>query len=391
MPQSITRAAVGFTLALACTAAWAAPTYNVGETGVFGPGMGWNFSVPTTLNSLDDTFSARFTAFENQTVRSVYQRYVGGAGSTINIGIKADDGAGNPFGPFLASATNVALNGTTVPQLFAFTSDANLVAGQVYHLVTSVNTLGANVQIGRSPTSSPTRISDRRADPANTTRFSPNGGAFVDSNQNGWFALADDAAGANVITGPGLGVTSALNTVLNSSVSYGQFFSISDAVVPDGARVDVDQVKFEIRRSATGGEVDLTLSIRNEDGSVIASTVIPALTSVNVTELVAVDIDVELEEGVNYLLTLDANDAGANYFLTGTAPPSNITPLANASYGGTTDAFMIHTSNNNWETSYTATGDGVRDLNFEITGTVIPEPMSLFLVGAGAYLLVARP
>jgi hypothetical protein len=222
-----------------------AARYNNLDYGVFGLPLtdAWNWNAQgQTINSLDDAYSASFTAMENLTIDRAMQRFVQvDAGTTLRIGLQADNGSGAPSGTWLTDTIYNPPDGDSTVMV-SFASAVNLVAGNAYHLVTQPQTLGAaeSMFVYASSSSNAYRPYDRTLDPMHRRNSKTNGGAWVASSADPWVAFAN-GSDTNYVAQPSqpyghMGASSVL-TQGGGGARTGMVFRITEGEVPVGATV----------------------------------------------------------------------------------------------------------------------------------------------------------
>lgn len=375
------------------------PHYTNGMTGTFGSAGTWNFGVVAmTLDSTDDEYSIPFTAYESVTVDRAWQRFRQiDAGTTVQVGIMADDGGGNPSGSYLASGSlSFGAAGSFVSNI-NFSSSVSLTSGSVYHLVTRVTTLPASQNFGfYFGGGEEVRPYDRAADPEVgqvLRRF--NGGAWGAVAGNGYFVLGN---GTSIVAGPGQPYdannnTARIETRGGTASAAGQQFVITDKEIAPDSWVALKD--FDIKAITAGSPTsDLVLRFRSTNGTILASATLPLAQANGSVQTLQLDKQIELQQGVPYLLTSEY--AGSStlshyyrfYALTAEGPPS----LGAASWGGTNLSVPILSgSSGNWSTYSPNAARLDSDLWFTFQGIVVPEPsVTALLLIAGAALTRVR-
>jgi hypothetical protein len=378
----------------------ASPRFDGGDTGVFGLPLtdSWSFSaVGQTLNSLDDAYSVGFTAFENMTIDRALQRFIqADAGTTLRIGIQSAAPNGLPSGAWLSSAVINPTDGDSLAM--ATFGSVSLTAGNVYHLVTQPETLGAgeSMFVYASGSSNAHRPYDRALDPAHHRNTRTNGGAWTASTGDGFVVFANGADTAFVAPPSQPYGTMGSSTVLTQGGSgsrTGTEFTITTGEVPAGATVRISDVTLRLSKGANlNVNQTLTLAVRELDGTLLGSVAVPVNTipagANTLTWNFAAPFD--LLQGQTYLFTTSYaggsvnNDIISLYVALATSP-------AGAGDAGWQGRVAIRTASDNWSTHTTTASIG--DLPVSFHGLVIvPEPATgaLGLAGAAGLLLRRR-
>ncbi|NQU10268.1 hypothetical protein HQ590_05735, partial [bacterium] len=231
-----------------------------------------------SFDSTNKQYSARFRALASATVDRVYQRYVSvDSNTTVQVGIMADDGNGNPSGTFLA-ATPADLEPAEGMSWAVFTNAVTLQPLQVYHVVTRVTALetGAVFYVRCSGANSVIRPYDRATDTYLNGMNSSDGGqtwGFVGADP--FFTLG---YGSNVVAGVGNAEQSSHPTALltqgGTGKAVGQRFTVTTREVPAGSLVLVNDLTFSIAN--VNATHDLILRLRRGDGTVLGTITRPA-------------------------------------------------------------------------------------------------------------------
>lgn len=396
-PIKITTTVLCLVMVIVAAARAQIPHYTNSQMGVFGSGENFGYGSPVmTLNSTNDSMSARFTVYENVTVDRAWMRLINvDAGTDIRIGIMADDGTGKPSGTYLSSAT-LSFGAAFSAITNATFSGVALTSGNVYHVVTRVPTLpsgqdfriygGANQGI---------RPYDRAADTNMLVLTSNEGGAWANTSFEPYFVLGD---GANLVAGPGQPVHDLANSTFltrgGTGSGYGERFVISDKEIAPGQSVAFSQI--QLIANAVGGPTDeLIVRVRETNGTILASGVLAAAAATGtVFQTIALDAQVELAQGAPYLVTTEFGGAGGTltqyYYLYGwraSAGPG----FGAAGWGGTNINYpIISASGNNWS-SYSVYSVGIHnDLAFTFQGIVVPEPSTMLLLVMAGLLFPLR-
>lgn len=386
-------------LASITTAAVASPRYLAGQTGTFGLPMtdSWNYnSVGQTLNSLDDAYSVSFTATSNFTIDRAMQRYVGvDAGTTLRIGIQADNGSGAPDGTFISSTVFDPIDGSPV-SMIAFTP-VNLTSGNVYHLVTQPETLGVgeSMFIYTSSSSNAYRPYDRALDPAQHRNVKTNGGAWISVSSDPYviFANGSDTNVIPEISQPygTMGSTSIL-TQGGGGSRIGTEFSITDGEVPVGATVRISDVTL---RLAKGGALNpsqvFTLALRELDGTLLGKVDVPVNTIPSGTNTLTWNFDspIDLTQGQSYLFTTSFAAGSTSSDIISLYIAYAPYPAGVGGDSGWLGRIASRASSDDWTTHTTSASIG--DLPVSFTGVVfVPEPASLVLMTLAGVALVGR-
>ena len=393
--NALARCSTLFVLAAgALPAASGAPTYQVGQTGTFGLPVsdGWGYGgVTQYINSSDDKFSQRFTAQENLTVDAAWQFYADVAGSpTARIGIQGDDGTGNPTGTFLGAPSAAFAPNGIQSQSFAA---VNLVAGQVYHLVTEPVAVapGEQFDVRSSAGFVPHRPFDRATDAMFKTVINPDNSGWSAANSNPWFALSN---GGSVVEGPGQTYHFASPYPLtqgDGGAAGGQRFRITDKEIPDGQSIKVTSVNFAATTiNVTDPSHTLLLRFRDaaNPSTVLGTAVMTPAQASGTFQDFALDQPVILEEGVAYLFTTEFGVAGTTadqYY----SPYMYQATFGETGWGGATFGVMVSSAGgNNWSTF--AASFTQFDLAFSFQGLVLPEPGSAVVIAMLVGSMLAR-
>ena len=397
--------------------------YSDGQIGTFGLGEEWRGD-QAGFSLLDDTnrgYSARFTAYENLTVDRVYQRMgdPNVADTVFRVGIQLDNGSGSPSGTFLTFADVQAVGGPLYQQ-FIFGS-TSLTAGQVYHVVTEVQTAGTggngvtDNQMFRNRVNNDIRVYDRALDTMMTVMSTINNGtSWTDLNRDPYFALANGSPTAYV-QGPGMpyhefGPLTFNPTDAADPRKVGQVFQITDKEISAGGRVDFNQVRLTLTADAAAraSDQELIVAFRDFSNNVLGYVIIEADDIVdNVETLFTLNQSVRLSQGVPYVLTTEfgggdgiggsTDGAGTETFTVrqyagvgaGDLPGFDM----HAGWGGTnTFAYPVINVGGNWTTSDFQFRNREfameTDLMFSFQGLVsVPEPSTVMLLGVGGLLL----
>lgn len=384
-------------LSLLATKSWAqSPHYSYLSTGTFGSAGTWSDNANAmTLNSTDDEYSTRFTAFENVTVDRGWQSFVGmEAGTTIQVGTMADNGSGSPSGTYLASGTLAFTTSGNFLTNVNFSSSVSLSSGSVYHLVTRVPAIVGDF-IVRFGGGEQIRPYDRAVDTNMQhvlRRF--NGGAWGTLSGNPFFALGN---GSSVVAAPGQPYDSTspsqFSTTGGTGTAAGEQFRIFDKEVPAGLWVAVKDLNIAV--GAVGGPTaNLLLRFRETNGTILATATVPPLLADGTVRTIRLDQQIELEQGEPYLLTAEFGGASTLshiYRFSGLTATSAGVALGPASWGGTNFAFAIRSgAANNWATYSFDTARPNTDISFSFQGIVVPEPSAIALLGLGSLLMLRR-
>jgi|GEM_PF-1476838 len=362
--------------------------YDVNDNGVFGNGEYFNYSSPgQTFNSLDDQYSARFTADQTTTIDRVMQRLIGiDAGTTIEIGIMADDGQGNPTGTFLASTGVIDPTDGNSLDWAVLTSSLELQAQQVYHVVTRAIALGSgeSFMIYRSSSQTDIRPYDRAEDTMMNAMTSTNGGAWSASTYDPYFLFGNGVDGqGNVNIIPSLGnggafITAGYLTTRggtgSTSTASGQQFQISTAEVPLGTLVRTTGLTMQFNQ--VGSPTDpLIVKLRDEYGAVLGQFTVQPSEADGTSRTWNFDnsVAVDLSPDTTYLITTEFGGGGGTssqlYQLYAT---STVATHAEASWGGsTTNTPIISAAGNDWSSPAINTSRPYADVFFSFTGDVL--------------------
>jgi hypothetical protein len=386
--------------------------YTNGQVGVFGNGEKWNYGTPAALgNSTARGFSARFTAMENVTVDRVYQRLTTTqAGSLFRIGIQADDGFGNPTGVYLQSAVVDPTDGNAVEALVF--GSISLTAGNVYHLVTKLDTAtgpgGFSNDIRMSSENHDIRPYDRAYDPKMTVLFTNDGVTWSDLNKDPYFIFANGANTA-FVAGPGQPYsdhTSNLNPIQGGGGNKrGQVFTITDKEIPAGKWVATHKLKLTptANPTAIANNQPLIVRIRDSNNNILGSTTILPSQANGTEQEFRLDQQIELQQGLTYVMTTEFGTFGTTsefYFLAQNAGLginfSGNGEMA-AGWGGMAISYPVRNASNGgnvWVTGdFVPLNDGFHDrsdIRFSFTGVVVPEPTAGLLTLFSALLLWRR-
>lgn len=400
-------AAVMLALAVPCAQS---QHYTNGMTGVFGNNETWNYGTAAGVlgNDVNRAFSVRFTAMENITVDRVYQRLTSTqAGSLFRIGIQADDGFGNPSGTYLQSAVVDPTDGGAVEAL-QFGS-VNLVAGNVYHLVTRLEVAtgpgGFSNDIRVSSDNNDIRPYDRAYDPEMTTMFY-DGVTWSDLALDPYFIFANGSDTA-FVAGPGQPYS---DTTININQSQGgggnkrgQVFTITDKEIPVGHSVAFNKFRLTATAGATAiaNNQPLIVRFRDLNNNILASAIITPAEADGTEKEYTLDQQIELLQGVSYVLTTEFGSfgtVGEFYQLlqnAGFGVPA--TGEMASGWGGMGIAFPVRNLNNGGNTwvagDFVPLADGFNDrsdIRFSFAGLVVPEPSAGILALAGVILLARR-
>ena len=403
--------------------------YTNGQTGTFGLGEEWRASQPG-FSLLDDTsrqYSVRFTAMENVTVDRVFQRMSdpnvdtdGGGpdlGTVFRVGIQLDDGSGNPDGTFLSFADVTAVSGPLFQQ-WVFGSTA-LTAGQVYHVVSRVQTAGTggngvtDNQFHRSTVDNDIRAYDRALD-TSMSDMANTGSGWVSQNRDPYFVFAN-ASSTAYVEGPGNlyheFAPAAYNPIdRNDPRKLGQVFQITDKEVPTGGTVTFNQFKLTLTADpdARNNNQTLIVAFRDFANTVLAHEENAADDVVDGTEtLFTLNNMVTLTQGVPYVLTTEFGDGDGLGGSTDGAAGETFTVRQytgigggdlpgfemKSGWGGTNISYTIVNTGGNWSTA-DFVSDGTEftfetDIKFGFEGLVVfvPEPSAMLLLLMGGLLL----
>jgi len=368
------------------------PHYTNGMTGTFGSAGTWSDNANAmTLNSTDDEYSTRFTAYENVTVDRGWQSFVGmEAGTTIQVGIMADNGSGSPSGTYLASGTLAFTTSGNFITNVNFGSSVSLSSGSVYHLVTRVPSITGDF-IVRFGGGEQIRPYDRAVDPNMQhvlRRF--NGGAWGTLSGNPFFTLGN---GTDIVAAPGQPYDSTspsqFTTTGGTGTAAGERFQIFDKEIPAGLWVAVKDIT--IGASALGGATaDLLLRFRETNGTILGTATVPLALADGTIQTFRLDQQIELQQGVPYLLTTEFGGPSTSshlYRFRGLTTDGH----GPATWGGTNLAFAIRSgSANNWSTYTFDASRPNTELSFSFEGIVVPEPASAALVGLASLAWIWR-
>ncbi|MCC7193600.1 MAG: hypothetical protein IT444_12560 [Phycisphaeraceae bacterium] len=369
----------------------AAPVYNYGDSGVFGHPETWDsYSPAVAINSLDDAYSARFTALESFTADNAYLYYSGLVGTpTARIGIQTD-ASGVPSGTWLN--TPGVFNPTAGRPSASFTA-VSLTANTVYHLVVEPVDLGgpSSFAIYGSSTNNAIRPYDRAGDTSLNSLAKVNGGAWT-TGKDPFFVLAD---GSNIIVGPGQPYTSwgaPANGFLSSTATSfnGEQFVITDKEVPAGAKVEITEVTFAAALSATPPTNNLLLRLRDSVGTVLATATMTPADADGAVHTFSFDQTATLTQGQTYLFTTEFSGTGSQAYKFRADRSDGVAGASVTNWGGTTVSFpIVSTAANNWSV-WSPRGDrSAFDLVFGLYGSVVvPEPASVALLALGTLVLV---
>lgn len=375
------------------------PHYTNGMTGTFGAPEAWSSgNIFFTFDSTTDEFSARFTALENLAVSRAYQQLRSvDAGTTIRMGIMADDGTGKPSGTYLAYGDNTFSAGFTGQTNWSFSSSASLSSGNVYHLVTQVTSLPAsqtfNILGGTSDFA--VRPYDRAVDANMNGMTRNNAGAWGTIAFDPYFALGN---ASTILGGPGQPVTGQgngtglLSTRGGASSAFGEQFVITDKEIPAGASVAFNTVTMNA--STVGSPASsLLIRFRKLDGTILGTTVMTPAQATGANITLTLDQQVELMQGVSYLLTTEFAGASVNtqYYTLGTHRTDGGFETGLAGWGGTNLCFpVLSGAAGNWSTYSPDNLKANYDPNFSFTGIVVPEPSVVALLAGVGPLLFRR-
>jgi hypothetical protein len=373
------------------------PHYTNGMTGTFGSAGTWSDdAVGMTLSAVTHQYSARFTAYENVMTDRAWQRFAGiDAGTSIEVGIMADNGSGNPSGLYLSSGTlSFGAAGTFVTNV-TFGSAVTLTNGMVYHVVTRVTAIpgGQNFNI-HSGGSESIRPYDRAVDTnmQHVLRSADSGGSWTPVLRNPYFALAN---GSQIVAAPGQPVDDTagnqFTTTGGTGTAAGEQFTIFDKEIPSGLWVAVKDINIAV---SSGGSptADLLLRFRTTDGTILGTATLPAALADGTLRTLPLDQQIELQQGVPYLLTSEfgGSSTSSQFFRFSGVTQTGGPGFGPAGWGGTNFAFAVRSgSANNWSTYTFDTSRPNTDIAFSFQGIVVPEPSALALL-AVAGLVFAR-
>lgn len=373
----------------------AAPTYSLGQNGVFGLEEAWHWSTPSTINSADDSYAVRFSALNNQTVDSVRLRLDGGTGaSTWRIGIQADNGSGSPSGTFLSSAVHTNANAISWNPLSIGGSVA-MNAGSVYHVVVQPENFAGNLNVFSSSSDRSIRPYDRATDTQMNLLRNLNGGGWSDSlGVDPYFVLFNGGA---ALAGPGQPYVNTASTNQYTrganGQAWGQFFAITDKEVPLGAQVQMSQIHFGVHSVSGSPDDNLLIRLRQTDGTILATAQLtPADAATGNFFDLNFDVTATLTQGVNYLMTTEFGGDGGTIDQRYNLYTKNVysTADADATWGGQVFEPVYKSIGGSW-TAWEDPGLWDRDIPFTLTGTVVPEPAAgMLLVGSLAMLARRR-
>lgn len=395
---------------------------NVGDSGTFGHWNDWDAQASAQgLDSTDDFHSSRFTALENVTVDAVWNvfRLVNLPGNIARVSLYADDGNGLPntsLPAFATGTTTLATGSGFTPNRTAFDNSANLVAGNVYHLVTEIDNFVTGegvIGLARSTQAQPNRPFDRAPDPNFNSLSLSNSSDWTNASvapENPAFAFENNGV---AVAGPGNPFEGQRSNRFNArggtGQSNGQLFTITDQIIPAGTAFEVDSVTVNITND--GSANDLLVELRElgpnptTPGTVLATATFADDAIGVVTS--AFDTSVVLDEGVSYLLTLrvDSTNSGDRFRFMGQvafdggALPDGSPLLGPATTGGDANSAAldypilstaVDPGTGEWTTYVPAPAREASELHFRLNGTVVPEPGSVLLMGlAGLALLSA--
>lgn len=389
-----------------------AQTYTNGQVGVFGHGEIWNHgTVAAALgNNTSYALSVRFTAMENVTVDRVYQRLTTTQpGSLFRIGIQADDGFGNPTGTYLQSAVVDPTDGNAIEAL-QFGSIA-LTAGNVYHLVTKLDTAtgpgGFSNDIRASGSDHDIRPYDRAFDDKMTVMFF-DGSSWSDLNLDPYFFFANGSDTA-FVAGPGQPYSDStvnLNQVQgNGGNKRGQVFTITDKEIPTGKWVAFHKFKLTPTANATAiaNSQPLIVRFRDLNNNILASTTILPSQANGTEQEFTLDQQIELQQGVSYVMTTEFGTFGTTgeFYLLAQNAGFGIGGNGNgemaAGWGGMNISFPVRNAANGgniWVAGdFVPQADAFQDrsdIRFSFQGIVVPEPTAISLLVVGGALLFWR-
>jgi len=358
---------------LLATQVRAEPKYKIGDTGVFGSGETWNFNaIGAFLNKVGDSYSARFTVFEDTTVDRAWQRLIKIPEETIlKVGIQQDNEQGNPNGEWISSTSYTPPAGNSLAPI-TFGS-VKMEAGKVYHLVIVAEQIkNGKAFVYASGAKNTIRPYDRAADDKFIVMSKTVNKDWVANRYNPFIILGNGDEIIKHIGQPYIAqIIGSLNTQGGNGAACGQQFVITDKEIPADSAVEVDSISIGIL--ARGKPVDpLIISLCSMDGSILSSVNLQPVESDRKVKTLKFDKTATLEQGKSYLLTTRFGGKGGTvkqmYLL-----PSSVCKIPGSSvagWGGKTICFPIRSAGkNDWSKFKPVTF--TQDLKFILHGKVV--------------------
>ncbi len=328
----------------------ATPRYKTGDTGVFGSGETWNFNaVGASLKQEGDSYSARFTVFEDTTVDRAWQRLIGVPAETIlKVGIQQADEEGNPDGKWISSCSYTPpVKNSLKPIVFG---KVKMEAGKVYHLVIELEKIKTGkVLIYASGSKNTIRPYDRALDDKFNVLYRQVGKSWTAEKINPFLILGDGDEIIKHIGQPYIQqIIGSITTQGGAGAASGQQFVITDKEVPAGSTVEIDSISIAVL--SRGKPIDpLIISLCSMDGAILCTASLEPTEADRKVKTLKFDKTAILEQGVSYLLTTRFGGKGGTvkqmYLLSSSV--CNISGSSVAGWGGKTICFPVKSAGKN--------------------------------------------